>query len=51
MAVSYTHLVSERVEAFKKHIEDLEKENKDPDEIDAEALGETADILEELLGE
>ena len=43
--------VSERVEAFKKHIEDLEKENKDPDEIDAEALGETADILEELLGE
>ena len=42
---------SERVEAFKKHIEDLEKENKDPDEIDAEALGETADILEELLGE
>ena len=43
--------VSERVEAFKKHNEDLEKENKDPDEIDAEALGETADILEELLGE
>lgn len=43
--------VSERVEAFKKHIEDLEKENKDPDEIDTEALGETADILEELLGE
>ena len=43
--------VSERVEAFKKHIEDLEKENKDPDEIDAEALGETADMLEELLGE
>ncbi len=42
--------VAERVEAFKKHLGELEKKNTDPEEIDAEALGETADILEELLG-
>lgn len=43
--------VSERTEAVKKHLEELERANTDPEEIDAEALGETAEILEELLGE
>ena len=43
--------VSERIEAVKKHLEELERANTDPEEIDAEALGETAEILEELLGE
>lgn len=42
--------VAKRVEAVRKHLDELEKKNTAPEEIDAEALGETADILEELLG-
>ena len=40
--------LSERVEAVKKHLEQMEQAGRDPEEIDAEALSETANILSEL---
>lgn len=43
--------LSERVEAVKKHLEQMERAGRDPEEIDAEALSETANILSELGGE
>lgn len=42
--------VADRIEKFKKHLEDMENNGKDPDEIDSDALGETAEILEILMG-
>ncbi|MCE5201573.1 MAG: hypothetical protein LLF78_03550 [Synergistaceae bacterium] len=42
--------VLEDVEAVRARIAEMEEEAKDPEEIDAVALGETAEILETLLG-
>lgn len=43
--------VAEKVEEVRKHLEELEKKGTDPEEIDAEALGETTEILNDLLGD
>lgn len=43
--------LSERVEAAKKRLDAMEKAGRDPEEIDAEALSETADILGEINAE
>lgn len=42
--------VLEDVEAAKERLAEMEAENKDPEEIDAAALGEAAEIVEKLLG-
>lgn len=41
--------VSERIEGAMKRLDEMEKAGRDPEEIDAEALSITADILDELL--
>lgn len=41
--------VLEDVEAAKKSIEEMSEESRDPEEIDAFALGEAASITEKIL--
>ena len=43
--------VLKSVEAAKERISEMESESRDIDEIDAFALGESAEILENLFGE
>ncbi len=43
--------LAERIAAVKKRLDEMEQSGRGPDEIDAEALSETADILNELRGE
>ena len=46
---SYENIgIANRIESVKKHLDDMEKAGRDPEEIDAEALSETANILSEL---
>ncbi|OUO93999.1 hypothetical protein [Cloacibacillus sp. An23] len=40
--------IADRIEAVRKHLKEMGESGRDPEEIDAEALSETANILSEL---